>query len=183
MGNIVASETPCLSRVKLSVPLSTPQKGGMNTDDSFVNHMYEETVRAYRDSMDWVGSWMSSSSPNSRNRYLENENRILRRRINQLETEIEWSRMDAIESHYRNMEPPRTTEKGATSISVLHLSSSDDEDDNKGPKQWFVPHADQVSGRGDVKLLMRVGIGSIGENQSTSVLESAPDKENMLPRN
>jgi len=48
MGNIVASETPCLSRVKPS--MSTPKKGGM--DDTFVNHMYEENVRKYRESVD-----------------------------------------------------------------------------------------------------------------------------------
>jgi hypothetical protein len=177
MGNIVTTteDTPCLSRVRPPLTMSTPAKGGIEGDDSFSTYLYNETFRACRESMDWVGSWLASS------RDLEFENRQLRRRINQLETEVEWSRMDAIESHYRNMEPPRLQEKnGATSISVLNLSSSDDE--NPSSKQWFIPHEQQVSGRGEVKLLMKVGIGSV-EDQSTSLLVSAPDKENMLPRN
>jgi hypothetical protein len=174
MGNTVGGlhNVPCLTRIK-TVGMSTPIQGGMlanEEDESFISDMYKEYVE-----------WFKSYLKNPDVCQLENENRHLRRRIDQLETEMEWSRMDAIESHYRTVGAKRKPEKGSTSISMLNLSGSSSSDDEEMVR--FIPHKDQVcGGRGDVKLLLHVGIGSVGE-QSTSILASAPDKENMIPRN
>jgi hypothetical protein len=175
MGNTVTGfdKTPCLTRIKAG-NVSTPIRGDTisSNDESFMTDLYNEYF-------DWAKSlWRSPDVV----RKLENENRQLRRRINQLENEMEWSRMDAIESHYRTVgrRTRRKPEIGSTSISMLNLSGSSTSDDEDAVR--YIPHKEQVSGRGDVKLLLHVGIGSVGE-QSTSLLVSAPDKENMIPRN
>ena len=201
MGNSFGNpidDTPCLTRIRpqSSPSLSTPKGDNEVGDhcDTFTSYMFDETVRMYRETATFVGNYFLQQAGTSewieKTRNLENENRQLRRRINHLETEIEWSRMDAIESHYKTVGSSRRTFKDTTSISMLNLSS-DNEDQDRLVR--YIPHSNQVTGgkNGDINgqsplMLPTILIGSIGDEKHTislSLLDSLPDKENMIPHN
>ena len=101
MGNWI--DYPCAFRIRPETPVVLP---------SFPTRRFSKRLDFQSDSSSAIDQLERI------NEKLARENQLLRERVAHLETADEWSRMDAIEQHYRNIHSPVSSVKG----------DSDDED-------------------------------------------------------